>query len=138
MGTNNRLNKIWIPEVSEDRIKELARRIKPIVEFRGQGKCYIESVNLFDTAYTCDPKSTGRAQDIKPLRDIRTYHKYSFALFFKPSIAEVLAQIPEECLDRVIAFEIVESPETVDDINNEPEARVAGYHVATTRLYVQG
>jgi hypothetical protein len=54
---------------------------------------------------------------------------------FKPSIAEVLAQIPEEHLEQVLAFEIVDSPNNVDDLNAEREALNAGYHIATTRLY---
>lgn len=40
-----------------------------------------------------------------------------------------------EHLDRVVAFEIIEGPDTVDDLNKEHEATAAGYHVALARLY---
>lgn len=129
--------RVWIPEVVKERIQELAERIKPIVQFPREGKCYIKPVDLFGIAYTWDPKSADKATGLKPLCDITTYHTYSYHGFFKPSIAEVLAQIPAEHLDKVVAFEIVENPETADDLNREREALNAGYHVATTRLYVR-
>lgn len=129
--------KIWIPEVPQERIKELAERIRPVVEFARKGKCYIEPVDLFRIAYTWDPKSADKAKGLKPLCDITTHHTFGYHGFFKPSIAEVLAQIPAEHLDKVVAFEIVEGPETADDLDREREALNAGYHVATTRLYVR-
>jgi hypothetical protein len=129
--------KRWIPEVREERIKKLAERIKPVVKFARKGKCYIEPVDPFEVAYTWNPQATTRATGLKPLCDITTYHTYSYSGFFKPSIAEVLAQIPNKHLGKVIAFEIVDSPEDVNDLNREHEAFNAGYHVARTRLYVR-
>ena len=129
--------KSWIPEVPKKRIQKLAERIKPVVQFASKGKRYIKPVDLFGVAYTWDPKAANKAPGLKPLCDIITYHTYGYYGFFKPSIAEILAQIPAEHLDKVVAFEIVGSPETADDLNEEHEALNAGYHVATTRLYVR-
>ncbi|MBI4118791.1 MAG: hypothetical protein HY452_00830 [Parcubacteria group bacterium] len=139
--------KRWIPKIPKKRIKELAKRIKPVVRFaRGANGLFesseghlfhIKPVDLFGIAYTWDPKPTDKATGLKRLCDIRTYHTYGYYGFFKPSIAEVLAQIPTEHLTEVVAFEIVESPETAGDLNREHEALNAGYHVATTRLYVR-
>jgi len=129
--------KIWIPEVSKQYIIELAERIKPVVQFAFGGKCYIKPVDLFKIAYTWDPVAADKATGLKLLCDITTYHTYGYHGFFKPSIAEVLAQIPAEHLDKVVAFEIVKSPNDVDDLNREQEALNARYHVATTRLYVR-
>lgn len=98
---------------------------------------YIKPVDLFDIAYTWEPMPAEMATSLKFLCDIKTYHTYGYYGFFKPSIAEVLAQIPMEYLDKVVAFEIVESPQTADDLNREREALDAGYHVAVTRLYVR-
>lgn len=98
---------------------------------------YIKPVDLFGVAYTWDPKPADKATDLKPLCDITTYHTYGYQGLFKPSIAEVLAQIPAEYLDGVVAFEIVDSPKTVDDLNREHKALNAGYHVATTQLYIR-
>lgn len=136
MVTNSE-QRVWIPNVPKEIIEQLATRIKPVVEFRDLGKCYIEEVNLFDVAYTWAPFPTTRAEDIKPLCFITTYHAWAYYGFFKPSIAEVLAQVPEELLEIVVAFEIVQSPETAEDLNKYPDAFDAGYHVATTQLYVR-
>ncbi len=160
--------KSWIPEVPKERIKELAKRIKPVVRMvpvritvkehgddgsetiiderehpnkmrrdeRGE-RYYIKPVDPFNIAYAWDPKPSDKATGLKHLCDIRTYHTYGYYGSFKPSIAEVLAQIPAEHLDIVVAFEIVDSPKDVNDLNREREAMDAGYHVATTRLYVR-
>lgn len=64
-----------------------------------------------------------------------SFHTYGYYGFFKPSIGEVLAQIPADLIEMVRYFEIIESPETKDDMAKEPEAFYAGYHVAKTRLY---
>jgi hypothetical protein len=141
------VEKTWIPEVPKERIEELGGRIRPVVRF-ALGKDglfrshkghphYIEPVDLFGIAYTWDPKPTTQVSGLKPLADIRTYHTYGYQGFFKPSIAEVLAQIPEEHLDQVVAFEIVDYPQHAEDLNRELEALNSGYHVATTRLYVR-
>ncbi len=139
--------KIWIPEVSNKRIQELAERIKPVIRFaRGaeglfrsaDGHPYnIKLVDLFDVAYTWDPKPTDKVNGLRPICDIRTYHTYGYYGVFKPLIAEVLAQIPAEHVDSVVAFEIVDAPETATDLDREQQALDAGYHVAMTRLYAR-
>ncbi len=138
--------KVWIPEVSRERIQELATRIKPIVRFSGQTRLrispkgeayYIEPVDLFEVAFTYNPKATEKASGLKALCEIRTYHEIEGPWSFVPSIAEVLAQIPPKYLAEVVAFEIVERPSTKSDVSREPEAYKAGYHVAKTRLYVR-
>ena len=140
-----RIEKVWIPKVPKDRIKELAKRIKPVIRFSSESKSLVrsrtgrpyklKSVHLFNQAYTWDPKPSKKAPKLRRVCDIKTHHAYGYYGFFKPSIAEVLAQIPAEHLRKVIAFEIVEHPETITDLARENEALLAGYHVARTRLY---
>ncbi len=132
--------KEWIPQIPESQTRKLAERIKPVVEFPWFGKCYIWRVDLFSVAYTWAPRPLFWAWRLKPLCDITTYHSWSYYGFFKPSVAEVLSQIPAEHLDRVVAFEIVGRPVWAEDMTKDKESKVAfdaGYHVATTRLYVQ-
>jgi hypothetical protein len=59
-------------------------------------------------------------------------HRYGYHGFFKPSIAEVLCQMPAG-LDADF-FEVI-GPETAEDLNNELDALKAGFHVATTIFY---
>ena len=127
--------KVWIPEVPKEQIVLLAKRIKPVYDFGH--KHYIKPVDLFSVAYTWEPKKAKRVVGLKALCDIRTYHGFGYHGFFKPSIAEVLAQIPAEHLSKVVAFEIVDCPKDADDLNKEKEALNAGYHVASTRLYIR-
>lgn len=132
--------KVWIPDVPKHRIREMAKRIKPVVTFNGpkkSGPHFIKPVDLFEIAYTWDPKPAGKAVGLEPLCDITTYHSWAYAGFFKPTIAEVLAQIPAEHINKAVAFEIVDRPRTCADMNKEHEALNTSYHVATTRLYTR-
>jgi protoheme ferro-lyase len=139
--------KVWIQPITDERLAELSETIKPIIRFAesetGLSRSvnglpyHIEPVDLRYTAFTWDPKPTIQSENLKELCDITTYHSFSFHGFFKPSIAEVIAAIPDEQISAVVAFEIISSPETPDDLNNESEALNAGYHVARTRLYTR-
>ena len=130
------MSKVYIPKVKQDEIKARAERIKPVVSFSGK-PYYIKEVDLFNIAYTWEPKQDVPAEGLKVVKTITTYHGYGYYGFFKPSIAEVLAQIPAELLDKVVAFEIVNSPSTVEDLNKHKVELDAGYHVAETALYVK-
>jgi hypothetical protein len=132
------MEKIWIPEISDEKLEKLAKRIKPIVRNKNGVPYHIKKVDLRDIAYTWSPKLTKKSPAFNIISDITTHHSYGYYGFFKPSIAEVIAQIPEEYIDRVIAFEIVRCPETRNDMfgNDEGlEAVNAGYQIAITRLY---
>lgn len=136
--------RVWIPRLADDYIRGLAERIRPLVRFvQGEDKLVesregdpytIEPKHIFNMAYNWDPKPVERiTEELVPLRDITTYHAYGYYQFFKPSVAEVLAQIPEDLVDRVAYFEIVWEPETAADLRGE--AVKAGFHEARTRLY---
>lgn len=129
------VNESWIPEITDERLAELVERIKPIVRWDNGDQYYIEPVDPRGVAFTWDPTPTKKAMGLMPIRDITTYHTFGYHGMFKPSIAEVLAMIPEDVIDEVVAFEIVELPETADDLNKNFEALIDGYHVAKTRLY---
>ncbi len=125
-------------EISDERLQELYQKIKPVVRFAkvsygGQSKCerhpegdlyFIEDVDLRKTAFTWDPKPKEKAKKLKHLEDIKTFHTYGYYGFFKPSIAEVIAQIPESLLEKTVAFE------TLTGCQIEGE-----YHSTVTRLY---
>jgi len=129
--------KCMIPEVSPERLAELAKRIRPVVRFPFLGKCYIRSVgDLCHEVYLNNPMPARPAWNIKPLADITTYHTPDRGYgpwddFFGPTVAEVLAQIPAELLNRVVAFEILDDDEEPHPPNGN------GLQVATTRLYAR-
>ncbi|PWU22642.1 hypothetical protein C5B42_05380 [Candidatus Cerribacteria bacterium 'Amazon FNV 2010 28 9'] len=131
-----------IPEISNERLAELAARIKPVVFVR-YGKIgesgvlrYIGPISdLRGESFLWDPSLQEEAVGLIPVAEITTYHTFAFEGFFRPTIAEVLAQIPPKWVMDAIAFEIVEYPRSLEDMQKHPEMMRRGYHVATTRLY---
>jgi hypothetical protein len=93
-----------IPTLTDERLAELLGRIRPVYRFDGE-LWHIKPVDPCRIAFLWDPKEDGRAKGLKPLRSIETCHDYGHPSLFKPSIAEVLAQIPEDILGEVVAFE---------------------------------
>lgn len=141
-----------IPEISDRRLEQLMRQIKPVARFRrtlfqdgiAVGVAvppyqhpygtlhFIKKVHPRKASFTWEPKSSRVARTIedKPYRVITTYHSFGAPSLFKPSIAEVIAQIPEEELGRVAAFETV-----YWDMDARRNCTSDGYHVTDTRLY---
>ena len=127
MGKHKR---VLIPKVPKEIIIELSKIIRPVVE-KGGRLYYIEPVDLFNTAYAWSPKLAEEATDLSVGSTITTYHSYSYYGFFKPTIAEVLSQLPhwEHVLDGVFAFSISMKDEDIEiDYDDE-------YHKAKTTLY---
>lgn len=123
--------------ISDEKLKSLLARIRPVFDFPNKGKCFVKSCDPREVSYIWDAVPDGIAKDLKPICDIDTYHTFGYYGLFKPSIAEVLAQIPEDKLDQVVAFEIVEQPRTSEDLNRQINAINAGFHRAKTRLHAR-
>lgn len=70
----------------------------------------------------------------RELTVITTFHTWGYYGFFKPSFAEVIAQIPGGILPRVRAF-YVHGPKDADDLNRHGDILEEGYHVAETTLF---
>jgi len=140
-----------IPKISNQRLEQILKKIKPVVRFRRnefqdgiataagcppyqhpEGELhFIKKVHPRRIAFTWEPKAVRIAKNIEdqPYKIITTFHKYEAPSLFKPSLAEVVAQIPEEELGTVAAFETVYWD--LDDRNCTPD----GYHKTGTRLY---
>ena|SRR3989344_9104698 len=115
-------------EISDERLEELAKRIKPVVRCDGE-LYYIKDVDYRNIAFTWSSKLKKKAKGLEELARIRTYHEYGYPGFFKPSVAEVLAQIPKTKVSQTSAFEI---PVHITD----PDPELYGeYHKARTILY---
>lgn len=130
----------YIPRLTDEEIRKRADKILPIIRYDGK-PYYINPVCPFSVSYLWNPKPSSPAKVLIKKLDITTYHAYGYHGLFKPSIAEILAQIPERLLPDVIAFEIIESPKFAGDLHGHPlkaqpaHAFIDGYHVAITRLY---
>jgi len=120
-----------IPEISDERLEELCEKIKPVVDnSRRHDKVqlwYIKAVDPRDMSFLWDPKPTKRARGLRKYKEIVTLHSYGAPVLFKPSIAEVLSQIPEKDIDNVAAFET----------EHLGFSEGSNYHTAVTILYTR-
>lgn len=128
----------WIPDISDDEITQMLEHITPLVRSGGGG-------GGLRTAEEGDPRTVSYAwrpcedtvvdeSELEEIQRIRTYHTWGHYSMFKPSVAEVFAQIPRELRGTVGAFLVI-GPEDAEALNREKEALDAGYHVAETILY---
>lgn len=127
--------KIWIPKVPASEIRTRAAHIRPVVSFPIIGKCYIRPPDIFDEVYLRRPRPRWPAWGLKKSITLKTYHAKSDDEIFSPTIAEVLAQIPFEHLKATVAFEILDMYDSAAGSHHDPQACVAGYMVAHSRLY---
>jgi hypothetical protein len=126
-----------IPEMPDDELARWVAEIRPLVH-TDRGLRLIKPVDPVKIAFTWDPKISGKPpRDLAVLTKIRTLHAYGHPSLFKPSIGEVLRQIPTALLP-IVKFFSLDGPDDVHDLNLEREALNDGYHVAVTTLYVVG
>lgn len=123
-----------IPEIDSKRLTKLASKIRPTIRHENKLFYIKPPKDLAKTPFLWEPKMNGEASNLKPVITIMTLHQFGYYGLFKPSIAEVLAQMPVELENQAVAFE-VSGPKTVDDLNKDIEALSAGYHVASTTFY---
>lgn len=123
-----------IPKISNEVLEERYARIKPLV--KRDGKLYtITKPDLRNQSFIWDPKLEQEVSGgLKEVVKVKTLHTYGHYSLFKPSVAEVLAQIPDYLLDKVVAFHI-DGPDSVTDLNKFGEETNMGFHVAFTTLY---
>ena len=106
-----------IPKITREKVDELRQRIKPAARFvKGSEGLFRDSRGMLHyiklttdpvtQSYYWDPVAGEKCKKLKPLKKIVTHHGTG-GFFFKPSEAEVLAQIPEMLLGEVVAYEIV-------------------------------
>jgi hypothetical protein len=95
-----------IPKITDEELHRRAEKIKPLIKV-DDGKYFrIKDVDLHKIAFTWSPKYEGEPVQAEEVRVIHTDHLCGRPSLFKPSIAEVLAQIPEGLVDKIAAFAI--------------------------------
>ena len=127
-----------VPDISDERLEQLAIQIRPVARFVGEklhpgGELYYTKGpdnprELRKKAYTWVAEPLRLATNLTHYNDITTYHEFGASVIFSATNAEVLAQIPEEDLERAVAFESLYYHLTSQDI-------IECYHKTATRLY---
>ncbi len=138
--------KVSIPEISREELLSRYKSIKPIIDIKGK-KYFLREFTeseLTDISYIwIDNEDIGEIVDMNLFvpyveKDFECIHQYfGHPLLFKPSIAEILAQIPESEIrySNISAFEIIEAPKTRMDLQKNPILFENGFHISKVRLY---
>ena len=138
--------KIAIPKISKEDLAIRYTKIKPMVRINNKLhwlRLY-EREELSNMSFYFSRMEDAR-QPVResmlvamPEHDFICLHTYGSPNMFKPSVAEVLSQLTEEQAHLACAFEIIEAPETVMDLNLSYLSRMAlnqGFHISRIRLY---
>ncbi len=143
----NRHKAIWGDDYSESvsRAQSLAQSVRATARFAGlpffrkpsdDGALYYVHVgDPFRERFFRDPTPAGRVRGLVIRGSFRSYHTFGTELYFAPTVAEVLAQMPALLVDEALAFEIVEWPRRWEDLMREKAAFEERLHVALVRVY---
>ena len=135
-------SKIILPHLTDDELLARYRRIKPIVSYQ-MLYYYLKRYNakmMREESYIWNIEKDIRKQvdmtGVKTLAEFPCYHTYGYYGCFKPSIAEVLQQFPDELLEEANAFYMTSMPEDVYDLRLQSEIVNAGCHRSTVKALV--
>lgn len=124
-----------IPKISTEELEARYKKIKPLVrDLTGTLHWIRRPDSLTNASFTWDPVFLKEAVGLVPVETIKTLHAYGYYGVFKPSVQEVLAQVPSHLLGSVDAFS-ADGPRTSADLNRFRDELNAGFHVALTTFY---
>lgn len=133
--------KFEIPEIDDKRLKELYQLLKPIVTI-DEMKYLLREFTLQELRnqsyiWNCheDKRDIVDSSRLETVDDFLCLHTFGYYGLFKPSIAEVLSQAPESVIEQANTFEIIESPETREDVFKYKEVIDNGFHLSKVRAY---
>ena len=133
--------KLEIPEIDDKRLKELYKLLKPIVTIDEMKYLLREFTlqELRNQSYIWnrheDKRDVVDPNKLETVDDFLCLHTWGYYRLFKPSIAEVLSQAPESVIEQANTFEIIESPETREDVFKYKEVIDNGFHLSKVRAY---
>ena len=133
--------KLIIPEINDERLLALYGFLKPIVTIDNVKYTLREFTEheLRHITYTWnraeDKRDIVDTNSLEIVEDFLCLHKYGYYGLFKPSIAEVLSQTPIDSIRYANLFEIVEQPETREDVFRYKSVVDNGFHLSKVRTY---
>ena len=133
--------KLEIPEIDDKRLKELYQLLKPIITVDEMKYLLREFTlqELRNQSYIWnrheDKRDVVNSSKLETVDDFLCLHTWGYYGVFKPSIAEVLSQAPENVIEQANIFEIIESPETREDVFKYKEVINNGFHLSKVRSY---
>ena len=140
------MKKLSIPQITDEELMRRYLKIKPIAEI-GDGKYWLKNYSIdemrnrsyFWHLFEDKREPVGEKLYYHDYHEFECLHSFGYQGLFKPSVAEVLAQIPEDALKHftIDAFEIIGRPTSSDDLSKYREALEKGFHVSMVRLYIR-
>lgn len=134
-------NGLIIPKISDMELLQLYKKIKPIVTLDSRKYLLknfsLEELRRFSYIYNIN-RNIRENIDAFKLESIDTFlclHSWVYYGLFKPTIGEVLSQIPRELVDDVNSFEIINMPTSIRDIKLYEQVFNKGYHLSRVRTY---
>ncbi len=123
---------VTLPMFRQERLLLLARAIRPVRSYEKNGQIeihYLVRCGLHEPFYTVKRTPANISEGLERIGSITTLHVPGPGMVFRPTIAEVLSQIPTEYIVmETAAFE------TLQDAR-EPLTKDGRYHRAITTLY---
>lgn len=116
-----------IPSITDERLQQLATSIRHVIARDGRLIYTKTPENLRGMSFLYDPDVNDFADDLETLVSIPTRHTCGHPSLFKPTFAEVLAQIPEQWIAETAAFR------TYSPVARE--GADGAYHEALTTLF---
>ncbi len=93
----------FVPDISEEALQALVKRFTPLFRDEEGVIWKMKLPHLRNSAYTWDPDLTEKVE-FETVAEERTDHYTGYVGFFKPSIAEVLSQLPADLPEECNAF----------------------------------
>ena len=140
-GERIEIPELTIPTLSNDELLSLYKKIKPIITIDGIIHTFRDFTleELKNKYYTWNPQLDIRTivdkYKLDPIEEFICLNTWTLYSYFKPTIAEVLAQTSNNIREYANTFEIVEEPITRDDINKYHDVLDKGYHLSKVRAY---
>ena len=141
-GYKNNYNKIILPYLTDDELLARYRRIKPIVSINGiyyyLKRYNVDMMRCQSYLWNIDKDIRGQVDmtGVETIAEFPCYHTYGNVELFKPSVAEVLQQFPDDILNVANAFYMTNSLENKYYLNMQSEILNAGCHHSTVKALV--
>jgi hypothetical protein len=118
-------HEIILPDVTDSELIRRYNKINPIVQ-EEEEYYFLKRYNLSalrNQSYLWNQSTDKRAlvdlTGAKVIDEFSCYHTCGYYGIFRPSIAEVLCQFPDDALEEANAFFMYESPETAEDLHKQ-------------------
>jgi len=108
MSLKNIVNDFDFPEISNEKVIEMFKKIKPVIRNKFDILMYIEDVDPIERSFTWDPKHTLEADNLELITDKECFMlSESYPGLWKPSMKEVFSFLQDNFyIDEIAAVEI--------------------------------